>query len=76
MWRRPVFVIVVDVPEPPTPTTRVVIELSGSGDPISGTLHTTDRDCEFLGWLQLINALEDARGASPRAFSAADGPQA
>ena len=41
---------------------RLGLELDGAGEPISGRLRREDGSaCEFVGWLELTRALDDAR---------------
>ena len=47
----------------PRPT-LIRIYLRRDMDPISGTVHTAEGDREFVGWLELINAIEDGRSSS------------
>jgi hypothetical protein len=48
---------------------RLVVEKAG--DPISGTVHDSRGDTrDFLGWLQLMAAVDDARSTLHRDRSA------
>ena len=51
--------------DPASPMTRIELDLALSSDPIAGTLRADGVEYAFNGWLELINALEDARAALP-----------